>query len=91
MEQVCCKGGIPKSQSSKIIIPYDPVTQMPEKWCSRCRRYVSLGTENWHRNANKADGLADYCKPCNNASRKERGYNKPIVLQSNSKLTTTKG
>lgn len=38
------------------------------KWCARCGEYVAR--ENFHKDASRRDGLANWCKPCKNAHQR---------------------
>lgn len=44
--------------------------ELDDKYCSRCRRFKPL-TE-FYPNASRSNGLSSYCKPCDNAYRREK-------------------
>jgi hypothetical protein len=60
-----CHGRNSKSQSIKILVPYEPQSLIPEKWCYRCRRHLPY-TE-FFLNKSRHDGYNDKCKECDKA------------------------
>ena len=41
----------------------------PEKYCPKCQDWWPADTEFFHRNPSTGDGLAYYCKACQNEAR----------------------
>jgi hypothetical protein len=50
---------------------------MEERWCSRCKRYRI--NEVFSANANKYDGLANYCRPCKSEYERNRRRKNPVA------------
>ena len=64
MEQIYCKGGIPKSKGFKIIeIPFESVVERTKR-CYYCRNYFPATGDYFAGNAKTFDGLTDECKSC---------------------------